>query len=229
MRPLTKVLLAFVLLSPLGATRAFADNFVVNELGNTVSINQTGGGDLIGCLTSGEVLNCGVRNSNFPFATPSTDPNPLAGTRFSVFNMFEPDGLTFSDSLTVGGGLTGISDEYLIFFNVCANGDINLPCGGATGPNIIENGQVQDIATVFWSAAGVVLSTDTIQFRSEVPEPSSLLLLLTGFAGLSVTKLRGMGAARRKVARSNSVAGHPLGEVACFQGVELGRRIADTL
>jgi PEP-CTERM motif-containing protein len=65
------------------------------------------------------------------------------------------------------------------------------------GCNLVEDGTVQPLGTVNWSDS----TTDTLQFQSDVsdvPEPSSILLLLTGFAGLRFAKLRRKVAARKK-------------------------------
>lgn len=60
------------------------------------------------------------------------------------------------------------------------------------GCQITEDGTVQTAGTVTWSDGTV----DTIKFQSDVdpvvvPEPSSMLLLLTGFVALGISKHRG--------------------------------------
>jgi len=120
-------------------------------------------------------------------AVPQSFNSPF-GRRPGVasFLIGEGDGTT-SDSLLIPNFIPpgiGPLPEYEVIFR----SDPGVGLGGTLGCcDLTEDGTVQTIGTVTWTDGTV----DTIRFQSdsEVPEPSTILLMLAGFAGLGTLRL----------------------------------------
>ena len=129
-----------------------------------------------------------ISSANFPFQPGNT--TVLIG---------DPGGSTISDLLGYGpcslpncsGG--GTSGPPFVAYNLNFNSDpsteapfgsLGDSCSG--GCQVIETGAEQLAGTVTWSDGSV----DTINFNSdtEVPEPSSFLLILPGFAAMCAAR-----------------------------------------
>ena|ERR1035437_1670165 len=129
------------------------------------------------------------------------------GLEFCLVSLFAPTGGFSAQSSTgvfvgeLGGSL--ISDM-LITGTAVGRNTIDLQwssddesgnlgtCSSRGGCTIIEDGTVQTLYTVIWNNAnGNFLSSDTIKFQSDaVPEPSTMVLILVGFAVLGIPILR---------------------------------------
>jgi hypothetical protein len=104
-------------------------------------------------------------------------PNPPPGSSF--VNIFEPNGVTLSDQLQLTNNMSGggAQPSWSFFSNPAA-----FPSMGTLLASIIETGNNQ-VAYVYTSD-GDAGETVTINIRSAVPEPASLLLFALGLAGL---------------------------------------------
>ena len=138
-------------------------------------------------------------NGTGPFSCRSTTPEFCtntdafpAGTLSSLpafsFNIYDPDGVTLSDTLQI---TTFLSPEGAPNIRSTFQSDIEgvplTPLPGGT--KIIENGLVQTAATI--PLGGSFTGTNYIvQFQSDVeptvPEPSSMGLLSLGLLGFAV-------------------------------------------
>jgi hypothetical protein len=110
----------------------------------------------------------------------------------------DPGGITVSDFITVGRGSleTGALVASVSFRSDPAESSIG-PCPPTPFTCQLlgtENGQIQTAGTITWlDSTGAPLRTDTIEFASdttEVPEPASWLLVLTGLPLLGRRRLR---------------------------------------
>ena len=108
---------------------------------------------------------------------------PSAGATISKFAI---DGLLnvseFGNPTEVSDqiGTTNETTQYFIVFNSLFDSTHLLCSHFATGCQLGENGNVQVAGTVTWSDGTV----DTINFQSDVPEPSSALIFCSGALGL---------------------------------------------
>ena len=139
-----------------------------------------------------------ISSADFPFQTLDTVKTVVIG---------EPGGSTVSDTL---GYLPCSADPcpsnpppgpdvgYVLAFNSdpsfeSPSGIFGAPCSpAAVACPVIETGDVQVAGTVTWSDRTV----DTINFQSDaadVPEPSSILLFLPGFAGVFAARRLAVG------------------------------------
>ena len=182
---LAALLLAFLLSPP----AAKANTFVFNDLSDTVTASGPGG-------------------SSVPCAAPLVpeqcqfDISPPVGTKeesaFGIIDISDPGGITVSDFITVGRGSleTGALVASVSFRSDPAESSIG-PCPPTPFTCQLlgtENGQIQTAGTITWlDSTGAPLRTDTIEFASDitdVPEPASWLLVLTGLPLLGRRRLR---------------------------------------
>jgi len=108
----------------------------------------------------------------------------------------DPGENTISDEFTATSVFPGLFVEVIFIsddssesnFELCSTVFFFIGCGPT------ENGQVQTAGTITWlDSTGAPLRTDTIEFASdttEVPEPASWLLVLTGLPLLGRRRLR---------------------------------------
>jgi len=183
---LAALLLAFLLSPP----AAKANTFVFNDLSDTVTASGPGG-------------------SSVPCAAPLVpeqcqfDISPPVGTKeesaFGIIDISDPGGITVSDEVTSifnisTGGIT------VAFQSDSSESPLGLCVATLTGGcQLTETGDVQMAGTLTWSGGAgcpptcTTLRTDTIEFASdttEVPEPASWLLVLTGLPLLGRRRLR---------------------------------------
>ena len=121
----------------------------------------------ISVLVSEPIIDAHVQSLNFP--------------SFPAVNIDEGDG-TVSDFFAIPFFIPERThSQYHALFSSDPNRGIGGRCSQERlGCQITEDGTVQTIGTVTWTDGTV----DTIRFQSdsEVPEPSTILLMLTGFA-----------------------------------------------
>jgi hypothetical protein len=123
------------------------------------------------CL-SGEL--CGFTN-DFGF------PTPIANLSF---NIYDQDGVTLSDTLSITN--SPCTDCITTVFQSDVEGTALVPFRGGT--KIIEDGTLQTAATIPLPGAG--MGNFVVKFQSdvaEVPEPSSITLLILVLVGVAVT------------------------------------------
>ena len=176
--------LALWFLQPLAAvanTITFTDSSVTTDIPSRVS-----GGCVVGVP---EV--CTVQ-----LLPPS--PPPGGGTSWQqTLNILEPTDNTISDTLTINGTFD-TNFNVLSFTLIFTSGD-NL---SSVGGNILrEDGTLQTASSINWfNPTGGTVVTDVIKFQSgETPEPSTVLLILVGFAPL------GLAAVRRRLKASRAL------------------------
>ena len=167
--------LALWFLQPLAAvanTITFTDSSVTTDIPSRVS-----GGCVVGVP---EV--CTVQ-----LLPPS--PPPGGGTSWQqTLNILEPTDNTISDTLTING--TFDTNFNVLFFTLVFTSGDNLP---SVGGNILrEDGTLQTASSINWfNPTGGTVVTDVIKFQSgETPEPSTVLLILVGFAPLGLAAIR---------------------------------------
>lgn len=167
--------LALWFLQPLAAvanTITFTDSSVTTDIPSRVS-----GGCVVGVP---EV--CTVQ-----LLPPS--PPPGGGTSWQqTLNILEPTDNTISDTLTINGTFD-TNFNVLSFTLIFTSGD-NL---SSVGGNILrEDGTLQTASSINWfNPTGGTVVTDVIKFQSgETPEPSTVLLILVGFAPLGLAAIR---------------------------------------
>ena len=181
---LPAVLLAFLLSPP----AAKANTIVFNDLSDTIILSGVGPS---------------------PEPCPSRTPEecstlifaPAGATDLTISGggvIDDPGGITVSDFITVGRGSleTGALVASVSFRSDPAESSIG-PCPPTPFTCQLlgtENGQIQTAGTITWlDSTGAPLRTDTIEFASdttEVPEPASWLLVLTGLPLLGRRRLR---------------------------------------
>jgi hypothetical protein len=162
-------LLEAVFLVGLVATSAFGDTFTILDLGDTISV-----------LSNGQLLipNCtpGPEHCVFDYLSSGT----ITTTLPLNFNIYEDDAQTIlSDTLAISKTASNIFT--VDFFSDVEGGPPLVPLLGAQ--SITENGSIQTVATINFTSG----PSQTIQFQSDVPEPTSILLLIT-VVGLLASK-----------------------------------------
>ena len=111
----------------------------------------------------------------------------------------EPGSTKISDEIDVNPNLPDLTKVFVDFFS--DHEQRGVACNVFGGCPLTEDGTVQTAVQITWfDSTGAVVAVDTIKFQSDVavtpvPEPASVSLLLTGFAGLGISRLR------RRVAR----------------------------
>jgi len=122
------------------------------------------------------------------FHTSSSDTGLSIGYAF----MLEPGSREISDFVTLVFDVTGGEASVVEFF--ASDKGNNLGVLGAGFPAIVENGKLQDLSGIFANAAGVPVALPqglVIGAQSpisEVPEPATWLLLVTGIPGLVASR-----------------------------------------
>ena len=198
-RTLASLLLFLLGLTAAPVWAAPTDNLTMtfNDLTDTLSISGLGGRARGSCSSLSE--NCGVvitaplGAEDFVFTGMENLRCLLIGA--FCLNIADPNGVTVSDGLALDISNT----EAILSFE--SDDDTHLlKCGDVPcGP--VENGGIQTWGTIKWCSdavcSGPSLAVDTIQFRSDiveggatVPEPASLLLLLTGLLVLAAPSFR---------------------------------------
>jgi hypothetical protein len=185
---LPAVLLAFLLGPPV----ARADTFVFNDLSETPTVSGVGPSP----------VPCGISRAE----RCEFDIEPPAGA-ISVSGTFQvgisdPDGITASDEVSALESIPklAVSAVAVAFFSdseffkevpLCAS---LTGLRGPVGCALTETGAVQTAGTITWlGAGGAPVRTDTIEFASDitdVPEPASWLLVLTGLPLLGLRRWR---------------------------------------
>ena len=112
-------------------------------------------------------------------------------------NIFEPPGSQsagLSDVLFLS--LNKNTQPFTLLVDFVSDSDGGVVLDPIPGANVIEDGTVQTASRITWfNPDGSINTIDTIKFQSdvaEVPEPSSILLLLTGLAvlGMLIPRIR---------------------------------------
>jgi len=191
LRGVRTVLLLTALLCVSGTLRA--DTITVNDLTSTLTLTHIGTNRLVtySCGLIGTSEGCTFAITGIGVTIKST-----IGGGQPVVAIADPGGKFVSDLLTMEGVTAG-SQVLTGAFISLADGATPVACAPPVPCTITENGKLQTALTVTWSNN----TTDTIRFKSDiesVPEPSSILLLLTGLAPL------GMWIRRRRVAAHSS-------------------------
>jgi len=170
---------------------AAADTLVINDLTDSLSVQGATSREVIQIIPPGSTLEGVSIVISAPAPGVTIAGRTIPDTAF--LGVAEPDGITFSDAITMRPGSVGTTEAVVSFFS-----DVEPPppfqlCTEVIGPcTLVENGAVQTAGTITWSDGTV----DTILFCSDVegvpstcsttqvPEPASLVLLGTGLAAL---------------------------------------------
>jgi len=197
-RALASLLLFLLGLTAAPVWAAPADNLSItfNDFTDTLSISGLGGRAIGSCVSEncGAVITAPLGTEGFVFTGMENLRCLLSGA--FCLNIADPDRVTVSDGLALDIGITRA------ILSFASDDDTHLlKCGDVPcGP--VENGGIQTWGTIEWCStpncsSGEFLAVDTIQFRSDiveggatVPEPASLLLLLTGLLVLAAPLLR---------------------------------------
>ena len=179
--------------------------------GDVITLSDdTGRTTLFGCLNS--IAFCSVRllpPSGATFASVDGFGVPTETNKFTI--SFADPGTNFeSDFLEIQPNLDSdfnIIPGLLITFDSDIDGQFPTECfdlqtGGHFCNGGFEDGTIQTAATVRWlSSLGATVALDTISFQSDVeaPEPSTVMLILTGLIGLATLSYHGWSAFRPRV------------------------------
>jgi hypothetical protein len=176
-------ILAFIATEP-----SLADTITFEDLGDTISVVTTS--------TRFLSVSCGIEScSGTLVAPPGAILVPSGGVR--IFNIAEPNvdpqhtSTAISDTLEeISSGLGDTTAIQVIFLSDSDSASLGFcTLGGITGNicQITENGNLQSIGSVLWGGNG--LTTDNIDFRSDVtetPEPSSIILMFAVLAAFGM-------------------------------------------
>jgi hypothetical protein len=161
------------------APSANADTFTFNDLTDTLTFSHDGTNDTVlqSSCSSAEVCIITLSRSGTVFNVPliSTFIGDSSGE--------------VSDSVSVSELTPGLAGNAMIIFRSDVEGVPSVTCASVGGCSITEDGTVQTAMTFSWANGAV----DTIKFSSDVdavPEPTSILLLLTVLGGLAGLKYR---------------------------------------
>ena len=184
---------ALFALSNLTAQSAAAATITFNDIGSALYVTVTGTDasrvTYTGTGCAAEV--CTVTIAPPPFADPSQAIGGLGAV--SIFD--QSDNTLLSDSYTMNalssGGFVG---AVRLVFTSGLNQHVTPSFGVG---NITETGLLQPLASVTWSLAlpnpgpPRGFFSDQVNFvSSELPEPSSLILVISGLFGLGMRELR---------------------------------------
>lgn len=165
--------IGLLLLQPSGA---FAGTITFFDLTDTVTVSLSS--DLI---ARGSTFSCAGERCTVTLPPPLL-PGTL-GVNFNSTQIFEPNSTLLSDTILVAFPSFPTAT---ITFTSDTEG-VPLPPLPGTNPSMFEDGTVQLASSIFWhfNVGGVITdATDNISFQSDVvPEPSTFLLLGTGFLG----------------------------------------------
>ena len=160
-----------------------AQIFITDSPEGTLTVVASGNTGLaVDCGTSTEMCPFTLQHFQSAFANPS----PVA------VNIFEPGGQILSDTLQ----LTFVEGSKTFWtFNSDVEGMTLSPIIG--GQTIVEDGTAQTVVTIFYGDFnGAPNGTDTILIQSDlvegvgVPEPSGLMMALSGLAFVGVPAIR---------------------------------------
>jgi PEP-CTERM motif len=172
---------ALVVLLLIHTTPAHAGFVTFNDLIDTVTVTDGTGGRIVSSCPGNETC-----------AVVLFGPSGASSSSVAVLGSFliaEPNANVRSDQIDFGPR-PGFPNQVNIFFSSDMEGVTPLACPC----DVAEDGTVQTARTIAWfNALGASIGSDDIKFQSDisdVPEPSSGLLMVLGVALLGLTFCR---------------------------------------